>query len=164
MQAQGGGGGEWADSSYLGDVNKYSNRVDEALPTSAHHPQHAVSHPLVWRHPTTGRNAVQVHAVCMHHVEHVEGDGHLSWEDSMRLIERAIVDKGAQPETVYCHAWREKDLINLGQPAAVASCPPRRICERRGTARHAPRGVAWQVVARRAAGRRWEGNRIEQPV
>ena len=140
VQAQGGGGGEWADSSYLGDVNKYmySNRADEALPTSAHHPQHAVSHPLVWRHPTTGRNAVQVHAVCMHHVEHVEGDGHLSWEDSMRLIERAIVDKGAQPETVYCQAWREKDLIIWDNrqllhrvlPAGYASAGGRRVMHR----------------------------------
>ena len=56
----------------------------------------------------------------------------------MRLIERAIVDKGAQPETVYCHAWREKDLIIWDNwqllhrvlPAGYASAGGRRVMHR----------------------------------
>jgi alpha-ketoglutarate-dependent taurine dioxygenase len=98
-----------ADSSYLGDTKKYAVHSDEEL-VSPHHPQYAVSHPLVWTHPATGKNAVMVHAVCMDHIEHPV-DGHLSWERSMELVEKVVVP-GAQPEFCYFHAWQPGDLVS----------------------------------------------------
>ena len=70
-----------------------------------------VRHPLVRRHPETGRPALFVGS----HAESIEG---MEWEEGRELIDRLNAHV-TQPEFVYQHAWRPGDLVWWDNRAAL---------------------------------------------
>lgn len=70
-----------------------------------------VRHPLVRRHPETGRQALFVGA----HAESIEG---MEWEEGRELID-SLNEHATQPRFVYQHAWRVGDLVWWDNRAAL---------------------------------------------
>ena len=70
-----------------------------------------VRHPVVRRHPETGRPALFVGS----HTESVEG---MDWEEGRELID-SLIQHATQPEFVYQHAWRVGDLVWWDNRAAL---------------------------------------------
>ena len=70
-----------------------------------------VRHPLVRRHPETGRPALFVGS----HAEAIEG---MEREEGRELIDRLNAHV-TQPEFVYRHAWRPRDLVWWDNRAAL---------------------------------------------
>ena len=71
----------------------------------------AVRHPLVRRHPETGRPALFVGS----HAESIEG---MEWEEGRELID-SLNEHATQPRFVYQHAWRVGDLVWWDNRAAL---------------------------------------------
>lgn len=60
-------------------------------------------HPVVRRHPGSGRNALYIAS----HASHIVG-----WpEDEGRALLRELLDFATQPQFVYSHVWRPGDLL-----------------------------------------------------
>ena len=70
-----------------------------------------VRHPLVRRHPETGRPALFVGS----HAESIEG---MEWEEGRELID-SLNEHATQPRFVYQHAWRVGDLVWWDNRAAL---------------------------------------------
>ena len=70
-----------------------------------------VRHPLVRRHPETGRQGLFVGA----HAESIEG---MEWEEGRELID-SLNEHATQPRFVYQHAWRVGDLVWWDNRAAL---------------------------------------------
>ena len=70
-----------------------------------------VRHPVVRRHPETGRPALFVGS----HAESIEG---LEWEAGRELID-SLIEHATQPRFVYQHAWRVGDLVWWDNRAAL---------------------------------------------
>ena len=70
-----------------------------------------VRHPVVRRHPETGRPALFVGS----HTESIEG---MEWDEGRALID-SLIDHATQPEYVYQHAWSVGDLVLWDNRAAL---------------------------------------------
>ena len=70
-----------------------------------------VRHPVVRRHPETGRPALFVGS----HTESIEG---MEWQEGRELIDR-LIEHATQPDFVYRHAWRPGDLVWWDNRAAL---------------------------------------------
>ena len=70
-----------------------------------------VRHPVVRRHPETGRPALYVGS----HAESIEG---MAWDEGRALIDK-LIEHATQPEFVYQHAWRVGDLVWWDNRAAL---------------------------------------------
>ena len=68
-------------------------------------------HPVVRRHPETGRPALFVGS----HTESIEG---MEWEEGRELID-SLIEHATQPDFVYRHAWRTGDLVWWDNRAAL---------------------------------------------
>lgn len=68
-------------------------------------------HPVVRRHPETGRPALFVGS----HTKSIDG---MEWDEGRALIDR-LIEHATQPEFVYQHAWRVGDLVWWDNRAAL---------------------------------------------
>ena len=70
-----------------------------------------VRHPVVRRHPETGRPALFVGS----HTESIDG---MEWDEGRELID-GLIEHATQPQFVYQHAWRVGDLVWWDNRAAL---------------------------------------------
>ena len=70
-----------------------------------------VRHPVVRRHPETGRPALFVGS----HTECIEG---MEWDEGRQLID-GLIEHATRPDFVYRHAWRTGDLVWWDNRAAL---------------------------------------------
>jgi alpha-ketoglutarate-dependent 2,4-dichlorophenoxyacetate dioxygenase len=84
-------------------VTTFTQEETNALPP--------VRHPVVRRHPETGRPALYVGS----HTERIEG---MEWEEGRALIDK-LIEHATQPQFVYQHAWRVGDLVWWDNRAAL---------------------------------------------
>ena len=70
-----------------------------------------VRHPVVRRHPETGRPALFVGS----HTECIEG---MEWQEGRELID-GLIEHATRPDFVYRHAWRTGDLVWWDNRAAL---------------------------------------------
>lgn len=63
-----------------------------------------VAHPIVRRHPVSGRKALYI---CPEVISHIEGLP----EDEGRALIAELTDHASQPRFVYTHEWRNGDLV-----------------------------------------------------
>ena len=70
-----------------------------------------VRHPVVRRHPETGRPALFVGS----HTECIEG---MEWQEGRQLID-GLIEHATRPDFVYQHAWRTGDLVWWDNRAAL---------------------------------------------
>ena len=84
-------------------VTAFTQAETSALPPTRH--------PVVRRHPETGRRALYVGS----HTESIEG---MEWDEGRALID-GLIEHATQPEFVYQHAWRVGDLVWWDNRAAL---------------------------------------------
>ena len=84
-------------------VTAFTRKETNALPP--------VRHPVVRRHPETGRRALYVGS----HTESIEG---MEWDEGRALID-SLIEHATQPEFMYQHAWRVGDLVWWDNRAAL---------------------------------------------
>ncbi|PON19044.1 hypothetical protein C2W62_04840 [Candidatus Entotheonella serta] len=70
-----------------------------------------VRHPVVRRHPETGRKALYVGS----HTESIEG---VAWDEGRELID-GLIAHATQPQYTYQHAWQVGDLVWWDNRAAL---------------------------------------------
>ena len=70
-----------------------------------------VRHPVVRRHPETGRPALFVGS----HTESIDG---MEWDEGRELI-AGLIEHATRPQFVYQHAWRVGDLVWWDNRAAL---------------------------------------------
>lgn len=84
-------------------VTAFTQEETNALPP--------VRHPVVRRHPETGRPALFVGS----HTESIDG---MEWDEGRALID-SLIEHATQPRFVYQHAWRVGDLVWWDNRAAL---------------------------------------------
>lgn len=92
------------------------------------------AHPLVRRHPRTGRQALYLAA----HISHIVG-----WpRDRGAALVEQLMQHATQPQFVYAHAWRDDDLLMWDDSWTMHRATPYTGAE--------PRNLRWSGVRERA--------------
>lgn len=76
--------------------------------------------PMVWRNPVTGRLALQVHPCAIEKLHLADGTVIDNIEEVRNIVYR-LQRPGISPELVYCHDWKEGDLVLFNNQGVIHS-------------------------------------------
>ncbi|ODV62565.1 TauD/TfdA dioxygenase family protein [Ascoidea rubescens DSM 1968] len=66
--------------------------------------------PMVWTNPTTGKQHLQFHGCCAYKLINNKTGKETPLEETRDLLQR-LYRPAISPENIYCHSWKEGDLV-----------------------------------------------------